>query len=105
MMVEENWFERPEWSGPEVLAGRDRAAAAGWERVRWLVGCGAQDHAARQSSARVFHARLGRRLEVDPFFEYTGKHVPPQGADMARVADVLRRWVATEAALSSRAVG
>jgi pimeloyl-ACP methyl ester carboxylesterase len=96
MMVEENWFARPDWSDAEIPRWRDQAAQAGWERVRWLVGCGTEDHEVRLASARAFHVRLGARAEVEPFLAYPGAHVPPHGAQLELVARVLTGWAAAE---------
>jgi predicted esterase len=93
MMVDEGWFGRPEWNLSQVAEARARRASPGFERVRWLVGCGRTDHPSRWSSAVRFSRRLvqaGARVRFHP---YDGAHTPPSGDDLVVTGDEILSWL------------
>ena len=74
MMSDEGWFERAEWSDPRVAAAGRMPANQGWDRVRWLIGCGTRDNASRVSSARRFHDVLVTGGAAATWVDWDGGH-------------------------------
>lgn len=89
MMVDEDWFSREEWSRDAILEARGRPARDGWQRVRWIVGCGCEDLPSRVDSARDF-ARAVRTHDSD-VFTWNGAHDAPGGEAVAPFAQRLHQ--------------
>ena len=83
MMSDERWFERPEWSDPRLPIAGQVPAREGWDRVRWLIGCGRRDNASRVASARRFHDLLVAGGASAAWVDWDGGHeaVPAEALD------------------------
>ena len=90
MMVEENWFERAPWNAPAIQAALTRRARGDWSHIDWIVGCSDADLAPRQTSARRFHADVE---SANPYFEWRGEHVMPQGDDARRLMEMVQEFL------------
>ena len=74
MMSDEGWFERPGWSDPRLPQAGRTPARAGWDGVRWLIGCGTRDNASRVASARRFHDLLTAGGAPAEWVDWDGGH-------------------------------
>ena len=90
MMVEDNWFDRAPWNTPEIGAALTRAANGDISDIDWIVGCGDADLPARRASARRFH---GDVKSAHPYFEWSGAHQMPVGADALRLMNMVTEQV------------
>ncbi|MEM8874032.1 MAG: hypothetical protein AAGD32_07205 [Planctomycetota bacterium] len=54
MMVEDDYFTRPEFADPAIRAAGEQPACNGWQPIRWQTGCGRRDVESRVKSAKAF---------------------------------------------------
>lgn len=91
MMVEEKWFAAAPWNDPEIQDALRQKAVDGYQKIRWVIGCGVGDKESRKRSARRFF--LDIKANGAQFFSYSGEHDLPRGEDANALFEVIQSCV------------
>ncbi|MDJ0752213.1 MAG: alpha/beta hydrolase-fold protein [Ardenticatenaceae bacterium] len=91
MMLEEKWFSNNPWDKPEIQDVLRQKAVDGYQKIRWVIGCGEADKRSRKRSARRFF--LDIKAHGSQFFSYAGGHDLPAGEEANALFAVIQSCV------------